>query len=110
MKHAWDNYVKYAWGQNELKPVSRRGHSASIFGNTAFGASIVDGLDTLYIMELKDEYKKGRDWIATSLNFEGVSHVTFIVRKTNTLCQIGCGIVLTNTITIKLEVFVSNLL
>ena len=74
MKHAWDNYVKYAWGQNELRPISRRGHSASIFGNTAFGASIVDGLDTLYIMGLMDEYKKGRDWIATQLTFRGVSN------------------------------------
>ena len=73
MKHAWDSYVKYAWGANELKPISRRGHSASIFGNTAFGATIVDGLDTLYIMGLEEEFKKGRDWIATSLTFEGVS-------------------------------------
>ena len=73
MKHAWDMYEKYAWGQNELKPISRKGHSASIFGNTALGATIVDGLDTLYIMGLKDEYKKGRDWIAQNLHFTGVS-------------------------------------
>lgn len=67
--------MKYAWGANELKPMSHRGHSASIFGNTAFGATIVDGLDTLYIMGLTEEFKKGRDWIATSLTFEGVSGV-----------------------------------
>ncbi len=73
MKHAWDSYGKYAWGANELKPISRRGHSASIFGNTAFGATIVDALDTLYIMGLNEEFKKGRDWIATSLTFDGVS-------------------------------------
>ena len=73
MKHAWSNYVLYAWGSNELKPISRKGHSASIFGNTALGATIVDGLDTLYIMGLMDEFKKGRDWIATSLDFKGVS-------------------------------------
>ena len=72
MKHAWDMYEKYAWGQNELKPISRKGHSASIFGNTALGATIVDGLDTLYIMGLQDEYKKGRDWVATNLQFTGV--------------------------------------
>lgn len=73
MKFAWDQYSNYAWGHNELKPISRKGHSANIFGNTAFGATIVDGLDTLYIMGLMDEYKKGRDWIATALNFQGVS-------------------------------------
>ena len=37
------------------------------------GATIVDGLDTLYIMELMDEYKKGRDWVAKSLSFQWVS-------------------------------------
>ena len=37
MKFAWDNYVKYAWGENELRPISRRGHSAGIFGRTKLG-------------------------------------------------------------------------
>ncbi|GAB6032546.1 hypothetical protein CHUAL_011439 [Chamberlinius hualienensis] len=68
MKHAWENYVRYAWGKNELKPISKRGHSAGIFGKEAVGASIVDGLDTLYIMGLMDEYKLGRDWISENLD------------------------------------------
>lgn len=70
MKHAWDNYVQYAWGQNELRPLSKRGHSAGIFGKTALGATIVDGLNTLYIMELLDDYQKGRDWIAENLSLD----------------------------------------
>ena len=41
MLHAWDSYVKYAWGKNELRPVSMRGHSASIFGSASMGATIV---------------------------------------------------------------------
>ena len=72
MKHAWINYEKYAWGSNELRPISKRGHSASIFGTLSLGATIVDAADTLYIMELMDEYQKARDWIAAKLNFEGV--------------------------------------
>ena len=44
MKHAWDGYAAYAWGKNELRPVTKRGHSASIFGSAAMGASIVDGM------------------------------------------------------------------
>ncbi|XP_078619706.1 mannosyl-oligosaccharide 1,2-alpha-mannosidase IA-like isoform X1 [Branchiostoma floridae x Branchiostoma japonicum] len=76
MKFAWDNYVQYAWGQNELKPISKRGHSASIFGNSAMGATIVDGLDTLYLMGLMDEYKKGRDWIATNLKMEATADIS----------------------------------
>lgn len=74
MRFAWDSYSKYAWGQNELKPISRQGHSTSIFGNTALGATIVDAIDTLYIMGLKDEYQRGRVWVDTSLHFMGVSN------------------------------------
>ncbi|CAH1798860.1 unnamed protein product, partial [Owenia fusiformis] len=76
MKHAWSNYEKYAWEHNELRPISRKGHSASIFGSSRFGATIVDGLDTLFIMGLMDEYKKGRDWVATSLNFDGATSIS----------------------------------
>ena len=74
MKTAWDGYVEHAFGQNELKPISKTGHSAGIFGGGAsMGASVVDALDTLYIMGLTEEYKKGREWVALSLNFNIVS-------------------------------------
>lgn len=72
MKHGWDNYVKYAWGKNELKPVSKRDHSGSVFGSASMGATIVDSLDTLLIMGLNDEYKLGRDWIANNFTLENV--------------------------------------
>lgn len=66
----WKNYEKYAWGENELKPLSKIGHSAGIFGNkpTKLGATIVDGLDTMYLMGFMDEYKRGREWIINNLN------------------------------------------
>jgi hypothetical protein len=32
MTHAWNNYKRYAWGLNELKPISKEGHSSSLFG------------------------------------------------------------------------------
>ncbi|XP_033230510.1 mannosyl-oligosaccharide 1,2-alpha-mannosidase IA-like [Belonocnema kinseyi] len=76
MKHGWDNYVRYAWGKNELRPISKRGHSASIFGASTMGATIVDGLDTLYIMGLHDEFKQGRDWIAQNLDFDINSEIS----------------------------------
>jgi len=37
MKVSWSNYVTYAWGENELRPVSKKGHSAGIFGTTKLG-------------------------------------------------------------------------
>ncbi|XP_072021907.1 mannosyl-oligosaccharide 1,2-alpha-mannosidase IA-like [Amphiura filiformis] len=73
MLHAWGGYEKYAWGANELKPVSHMGHSASIFGRTSLGATIVDGIDTLFIMGLQDQYHKARDWIAHDFKFTAAS-------------------------------------
>lgn len=69
MKTAWGGYAKYAMGENELKPKSRTGHSAGIFGSSKMGATVVDALDTLYIMGMKDEFKVARDWVAQHLNF-----------------------------------------
>ncbi|XP_034274595.1 mannosyl-oligosaccharide 1,2-alpha-mannosidase IA [Pantherophis guttatus] len=68
MKHAWDNYKHYAWGLNELKPISKQGHSSNLFGNIQ-GATIVDALDTLYIMEMKEEFKEAKEWVEKNLNF-----------------------------------------
>ena len=73
ISHAWEGYSTYAFGFNELHPVSKRGFSASIFGGTKLGATIVDSLDTLYIAGLMDEYHQGRDWVEQSLHFDQVS-------------------------------------
>ena len=44
MKHAWRGYKERAWTENEVRPISGRGHSANIFGNGKTGATIVDAL------------------------------------------------------------------
>ena len=75
MQRAWDGYVQYSWGQNELKPISKMGHSASIFGSQSMGATIVDSLDTLFIMGMVDEFKKARDWVAANLSFNKVGNI-----------------------------------
>jgi mannosyl-oligosaccharide alpha-1,2-mannosidase len=62
MEHAWGNYVEHAWGSDELRPISKSGHNW--MGNGQ-GASIVDSLDTLYLMGMKDEFKRARDWVAS---------------------------------------------
>ncbi|KAK2191802.1 hypothetical protein NP493_45g05000 [Ridgeia piscesae] len=68
---AWNNYKKYAWGMDELRPVSGRG--TNWFG---VGLTIVDSLDTLYIMGLKDEFKEARDWVANHLVFNSIKEVS----------------------------------
>ncbi|KAG7509233.1 mannosyl-oligosaccharide 1,2-alpha-mannosidase IA [Solea senegalensis] len=68
MKHAWDSYRHYAWGSNELRPVSKQGHSSNLFGSIK-GATIVDALDTLYIMEMFEEFDVATDWVEKNLDF-----------------------------------------
>lgn len=72
MKHAWDNYVRYAWGKNELRPISKRAHTGSIFGTMPVGATILDAMDTLYIMGMKEEFKQARDFVANDLDIDAL--------------------------------------
>lgn len=65
MQHAWGSYVTYAFGHDELMPRSLRGKDP--FGG--LGATILDSLDTLWLMDMKAEYEQARDWVAHDLNF-----------------------------------------
>jgi hypothetical protein len=56
MKHAWKGYKTYAWGRDELKPLSKSGTDP--WGG--MGVTLVDSLDTLWIMGMKDEFKDAR--------------------------------------------------
>lgn len=66
--HAWRGYSEYAWGYNEVRPVSLQAHTGSVFGRYPLGATIVDAMDTLLVMGLTEEFEKGRQWIRDSLN------------------------------------------
>ncbi|KAM3749725.1 hypothetical protein ACB098_05G208800 [Castanea mollissima] len=65
MLHAWSSYEQYAWGQDELQPQSKNGVNS--FGG--LGATLIDSLDTLYIMGLEEQFQKAKEWIANSLDF-----------------------------------------
>jgi mannosyl-oligosaccharide alpha-1,2-mannosidase len=60
MKYAWDGYHEKGWGANEVRPISGQGYSAAVFGNKPTGATVVDALDTLWIMGLIDEFNQGK--------------------------------------------------
>jgi len=51
--HAWEGYKEHAWLHDEVLPLSG-GHIDPFVG---WAATLVDGLDTLYIMGLKDEFE-----------------------------------------------------
>ena len=52
-EHAWKSYRKYAFGADELKPVS--GEPNSRF--CGWAATLIDSLDTLWIMGLMEDYE-----------------------------------------------------
>jgi mannosidase alpha-like ER degradation enhancer 2 len=65
--HAWNGYKKYAWGHDDLKPLSKTHHDW-------YGQSLlmtpVDALDTMIIMDLKDEAAATRQYILANLSFD----------------------------------------
>lgn len=66
--YAWNGYKQYAWGHDELKPLSKQpfdwygpGHSLLM--------TPVDALDTLVLMGLNQQADEARKLIDTQLNF-----------------------------------------
>ncbi|KAF2427666.1 seven-hairpin glycosidase [Tothia fuscella] len=57
--HAWAGYKEKAWGKDELMPIS--GGSKNPFNG--WGATLVDSLDTLWIMGLQKEFDEAVDWV-----------------------------------------------
>ncbi|CAG9558716.1 unnamed protein product [Danaus chrysippus] len=71
-KHAWKGYKEHAWGHDNLKPVS-----GMAFDWFSLGLTIVDGLDTAYIMGLNEEFQEGKEWINNELIFTKQKDVNF---------------------------------
>ncbi|XP_060763373.1 mannosidase, alpha, class 1B, member 1b [Neoarius graeffei] len=63
-RHAWKGYKEFAWGHDELKPISKS--YTEWFG---LGLTLIDALDTMWILGLKKEFEEARQWVATHLSF-----------------------------------------
>jgi mannosidase alpha-like ER degradation enhancer 2 len=65
--HAWNNYERYAWGHDALRPLSKTAHDW-------YGQSLlmtpVDALDTLVLMHLDAEAMRARSLIVSDLSFD----------------------------------------
>lgn len=76
----WNSYVKYAWGYDELNPLSQSG---SNWYSTSFLMTPVDALDTMILMGLKTEADSARQLIDSKLNFNqdvSASNFEFTIR------------------------------
>ncbi|KJK87251.1 hypothetical protein H633G_08889 [Metarhizium anisopliae BRIP 53284] len=77
-KKSYNAYRTYAWMKDELMPVS--GGFKDPFGGWA--ATLVDALDTLWIMDLRDEFREavkavsGIDWSVTKDNAANLFETT----------------------------------
>ncbi len=65
--HAWRGYKRYAWGHDDLAPLSRKPHDW--YGEPLL-MTPVDALDTLVLMGLTAEADAARELIATTLDFD----------------------------------------
>src|ERR1041385_8766045 len=65
--HAWNGYKKYAWGHDDLKPLSKSYHD---WYAEPLLMTPVDALDTMILLGLKDEARTTREYIATHLSFD----------------------------------------
>ncbi|XP_028828869.1 endoplasmic reticulum mannosyl-oligosaccharide 1,2-alpha-mannosidase isoform X2 [Denticeps clupeoides] len=63
-RHAWSGYKQFAWGHDELKPLSKS--YGDWFG---LGLTIIDALDTMWILGLKEEFEEARRWVENDLSF-----------------------------------------
>ncbi|XP_072244683.1 mannosidase, alpha, class 1B, member 1b isoform X1 [Leuresthes tenuis] len=63
-RHAWKGYKDYAWGHDELRPISKS--YSEWFG---LGLTLIDALDTMWILGLKQEFEEAKTWVATKLTF-----------------------------------------
>lgn len=64
--HAWKGYRKHAWGNDELKPISKEGKDT--FGN--IGMIVLDSLTTLWLMGLHSEFERAADFVEQDLDFD----------------------------------------
>src|SRR5882672_10026304 len=65
--HAWTGYKKYAWGHDDLTPLTRTYHDW--YAEPLF-MTPVDALDTMILMGLKEEASTTREYIVKNLSFD----------------------------------------
>lgn len=77
-KRAWSAYRLYAWGADEVKPISNRSHNW-----LHLGATMIDALDNLWLFGMKAEFAEAQEWVATKLVLDrstGISMFETVIR------------------------------
>lgn len=69
MRWAWGEYRRLAWGKDEIAPISG-GFSSFLLKDHHLGLSLVEAMDTLWVMELDAEFADALAWVKTDLSFD----------------------------------------
>ena len=66
-RHAWQGYKQYAWGADDLKPLTK---TPKIWYKTSMLMTPVDAFDTFTLLGLTDEAKEAKDLVLSKLDFD----------------------------------------
>jgi hypothetical protein len=88
--HAWNGYKQYAWGHDDLKPLTKSYHD---WYAEPLLMTPVDALDTMMLMGLNGEAKSTREYIATHLSFNKI--LTSRISRSRSVCWAVCCQVMT---------------
>jgi ER degradation enhancer, mannosidase alpha-like 2 len=65
--HAWNGYKRYAWGHDDLRPLTKTFYD---WHEQPILMTPVDSLDTMILMGMKEEADKTRRFIVANLSFD----------------------------------------
>ena len=69
MAWAWRQYRERAWGRDEIKPISG-GFSSFPLKTEHLGLSLIEAMDTLWVMGLDAEFADALGWVKANLDFD----------------------------------------
>eukprot|EP00658_Telonema_sp_P-2_P022051 TRINITY_DN18801_c0_g1_i1.p1 TRINITY_DN18801_c0_g1~~TRINITY_DN18801_c0_g1_i1.p1 ORF type:complete len:427 (-),score=78.72 TRINITY_DN18801_c0_g1_i1:525-1805(-) len=65
-QHAFQGYRKFAWGHDEVRPVSNITNDS--WGG--FAVTLIDALDTMLLMELREEFELSKEFVINHVDFD----------------------------------------
>ena len=69
MRWAWGNYRAHAWGKDDFRPVSG-GNKSFPLKDRHLGLSLIEAMDTLWVMGLDQEFADALDWVKANADFD----------------------------------------
>ena len=66
-RHAWKGYKQYAWGMDDLRPLTKEGRN---WYKTSLLMTPVDAFDTFIMLGMKKEAAEAKELILSKLSFD----------------------------------------